>query len=161
MVTRSHYVATGYVYDRNADSFLLILHKKSGRWLPPGGHLVEGEEPHQGVLRELFEEIGVQGRIIDMLDTPNVDTPATAQLPSPFCILRETISSEIEGEEHIHIDFVYAMEINLSEPLALCSEEVALAKWVPTENIGNIDTYDNVKQVCQAISAISVTLVVE
>lgn len=155
MVASSHYVATGYIYDRHADGFLLILHKKSGKWLPPGGHLVEGEEPHKGVLRELFEEIGVPGRIIDLLDVPKVGTQAIAQLPSPFCILREKIVSGIECEEHIHIDFVYVVEINLSEPLDLCSEEVSLAKWVSSENMHLMDTYENVKQVCRAISSIS------
>nr|HET6901637.1 NUDIX domain-containing protein [Ktedonobacteraceae bacterium] len=154
MVVISHYVATGYVYDRHADGFLLLLHKKLGKWLPPGGHLVEGEEPHKGVIRELFEETGVPGRIINLLDIPKVDTPSTAQLPSPFCILREKIASK-EGEEHIHIDFVYVVEINPSEPLDLCSDEVSLAKWVSSEHIHLIDTYDNVKQVCRAISAIS------
>lgn len=154
MVVISHYVATGYVYDKHADGFLLLLHKKLGKWLPPGGHLVEGEEPHKGVIRELFEETGVPGRIINLLDIPKVDTPSTAQLPSPFCILREKIASK-EGEEHIHIDFVYVVEINPSEPLDLCSDEVSLAKWVSSEHIHLIDTYDNVKQVCRAISAIS------
>jgi len=154
MVVISHYVATGYVYDKHTDSFLLLLHKKLGKWLPPGGHLVEGEEPHEGVIRELFEETGVPGRIINLLDIPKVDTPATAQLPSPFCILREKIASK-EGEEHIHIDFVYVVEINPSEPLDLCSDEVSLAKWVSSEHMHLIDTYENVKQVCRAISSIS------
>jgi 8-oxo-dGTP diphosphatase len=155
MVARSHYVATGYVYDRDTDRFLLILQKKSGKWLPPGGHLVTGEEPHKGVLRELVEEIGVQGQIIDLLDSPDVGTQATAQLPAPFCILYEKIASELEGEDHMHIDFVYVVEINLSEPLNLCAEEVSLAKWVSSENIDHVDTYENVKQVCRAISSIT------
>jgi 8-oxo-dGTP diphosphatase len=155
MIASSQYVATGYVYDRHTDGFLLLLHKKLGKWLPPGGHLVEGEEPHKGVLRELLEETGVPGRIINLLDMPKVGTPATAQLPSPFCILRETIASGIECEEHIHIDFVYVIEINLSEPLDLCSEEASLAKWVSSENMHLIDTYENVKQVCREISSIS------
>ncbi len=153
MVARSHYVATGYVYDRNADEFLLILHKKLGKWLPPGGHLDEGEQPHEGVLRELFEEIGVPGQIIDLLETPDVGTPETAQLPAPFCILYENIASPIDGEEHMHIDFVYVVRINSSEPLNLGTDEVSLAKWVSAENINQIDTYNNVKQVCRAISS--------
>ncbi|MEO8955828.1 MAG: NUDIX domain-containing protein [Ktedonobacteraceae bacterium] len=155
MVASSHYVATGYVYDRHADRFLLLLHKKLGKWLPPGGHLIEGEEPHKGVIRELFEETGVPGRIIDLLDPPNVGSQATAQLPSPFCILRERISSDIESEEHIHIDFVYVVEINLTEPLDLCSEEVSHAKWVSSENMHLMDTFENVKLVCRAISSLS------
>lgn len=154
MVARDHYVATGYVYDRDADSFLLILHRKSRKWLPPGGHLDEGEEPHKGVLRELWEEVGVQGRIIDLLATPNVATPGIPQLPSPFCILYETIASASEGEEHMHIDFVYALEIDVSQPLHPLTEEVLLAEWISATHIDRIDTYENVKQVCRVISSL-------
>src|SRR3981081_4294105 len=155
MVSRNHYVATAYVYDSNTDRFLLILQKKSWKWLPPGGHLNGGEEPHKGVQRELLEETGVEGRILDLLEMPQVETQATAQLPTPFCILHEKISAEIEGEEHMHIDFVYVVEINLSEPLNLRPEEISLAKWVASEDIDHLDTYENVKQVCRAISSIS------
>ena len=151
----NHYVATGYVYDRNRDSFLLILHKKFGKWLPPGGHLNKGEEPHKGVLRELLEETGLQGRIIDLLGTPEVGTSATAQLPSPFCILYENITSELEHEAHMHIDFVYVVEVNSSRPHNLCTKEVALATWISSENIDQTDTFENVKRVCRTISSIS------
>jgi isopentenyldiphosphate isomerase len=61
----------------------------------------------------------------------------------------------MEGEEHMHIDFVYVVEINLSQTLTLRSEEISLAKWVALEDIDHLDTYENVKQVCRAISSIS------
>ena len=48
MGLRSHYVATGYIYDKDTARFLLIQHKKLGKWLAPGGHLEDGEEPHTG-----------------------------------------------------------------------------------------------------------------
>jgi 8-oxo-dGTP diphosphatase len=33
---------------------LLILHKKSQLWLPPGGHIDANELPHQAAKREFF-----------------------------------------------------------------------------------------------------------
>ncbi|HLI08136.1 MAG TPA: NUDIX domain-containing protein [Ktedonobacteraceae bacterium] len=155
MPVRNHYVATSYVYDRDGDRFFLIWHRKSGKWLSPGGHLDSGEEPYKGALRELLEEIGVEGRILNLLETPQVGTPSVAQLPAPFCILHEKIPAGAEGEEHMHIDFVYVVEIPLLEAFNLRTEEVAHARWFPTEDIDHIDTYENVKQVCRAISAIS------
>jgi 8-oxo-dGTP diphosphatase len=154
MALHRHYVATGYVYDRNTDAFLLIFHRKLGKWLAPGGHLHEGEEPHVGVQRELLEETGLEGRIIDLLVVPDVHSATAAQLPNPFCILSETIPARAEEEaEHIHIDFIYVIEINASATLKLCVEEIALASWIPAGNIDNIETFENVKQVCRAISA--------
>ena len=158
LMVRKQYVATGYIYDRNTDRFLLIFHKKLDKWLAPGGHLHEGEEPHKGVLREIVEETGAVGRIVHLLETPQVSTPEVAQLPAPFCILHETIPASSREEEHVHLDFVYVVEIDLFEPLTLHVEEASLAKWISTEDIANIngiDTYDNVRRVCRAISALS------
>ncbi len=39
---------------------LLGDHVKSGLWLPPGGHVDEGEDPRRAVEREAFEELGIE-----------------------------------------------------------------------------------------------------
>lgn len=155
MELRSHYVATGYIYDKNADIFLLVQHKKLGKWLAPGGHLLEGEKPHTGALREVAEEIGIEGQILDLLSFPQVATPAVAQLPAPFCILHEPIPANARDEEHMHIDFVYVVEVNPTDALRLCNAEVERAKWFSAEEIAGLDTYENVRQVCRAISDLS------
>ncbi len=38
---------------------LLGDHRKSGLWLPPGGHVEDGEDPRQAVIREAREELGI------------------------------------------------------------------------------------------------------
>lgn len=152
MGLHSHYVATGYIYDQHTARFLLVQHKKLGKWLAPGGHLEAGEEPHAGALREVREEIGRAGRIIDMLATPQVGTPSVPQLPSPFCVLAETIPAGPHDSEHIHLDFVYVVEINANETLNLSDAEVASAQWFTLEEIANLNTYENVRSVCRAIS---------
>ena len=84
MLLHNHYVATSYVYDRNTDSFLLVWHKKTGKLLPPGGHLNSGEEPYKGAQRELLEEIGVEGRILNLLETPQVAATGYSTTPQSF-----------------------------------------------------------------------------
>lgn len=155
MALQSHYVSTGYIYDKNTTCFLLIQHKKLGKWLAPGGHLLEGEEPHTGALREIWEEIGCAGRIIDLLTVPHVGTSAVPQLPAPFCILAETIPAGPRDDEHIHIDFIYAVEIDPAAALSLSEAEISHARWVTIEDIEQLDTYENVKQVCRAISRVN------
>ena len=49
---------------------LLVKHKKLGIWLNPGGHIDDGELPHEAAEREFFEETGVQVRAIDSLNLP-------------------------------------------------------------------------------------------
>lgn len=152
MGLRSHYVSTGYVYDQASARFLLIQHKKLGKWLAPGGHLQEGEEPHAGALREVWEEIGQQGQILDFLSPPQVATPSVPQLPTPFCILSETIPANPREGEHIHIDFVYVIEIDPAAILRLSMEEIIHARWFTIDEIDELDTYENVQRVCKAIS---------
>jgi 8-oxo-dGTP diphosphatase len=44
---------------------LLGDHRKSGLWLPPGGHVEDGEDPRQAVIREMREELGVPAEFAD------------------------------------------------------------------------------------------------
>lgn len=47
--------------------FLLISSSGGGHWVLPKGHLEPGESPEEAALRELMEEAGVTGEIIDRL----------------------------------------------------------------------------------------------
>jgi 8-oxo-dGTP diphosphatase len=48
---------------------LLGDHRKSGLWLPPGGHVEDGEDPRQAVIREAHEELRITAGLKDD-DTP-------------------------------------------------------------------------------------------
>jgi len=53
-----HLVSYAVLFDAKQRSFLLVDHKKSSLWLPPGGHVEEGEHPLQAAKREAEEELG-------------------------------------------------------------------------------------------------------
>lgn len=38
---------------------VLHKHKRVGAWMQPGGHVDAGEEPHEGAVREVAEEVGI------------------------------------------------------------------------------------------------------
>jgi ADP-ribose pyrophosphatase YjhB (NUDIX family) len=42
----------------DGESILLVDHKNAQLWLPPGGHVEEGEHPRDTVTREIREELG-------------------------------------------------------------------------------------------------------
>jgi 8-oxo-dGTP pyrophosphatase MutT (NUDIX family) len=44
----------------DGEYILLVDHKNAKRWLPPGGHVEEGEDPRTTVVRELREELGFE-----------------------------------------------------------------------------------------------------
>src|SRR6185436_11082971 len=64
-----HFVATGYVV-RDGKT-LLLYHKKLKMWLPPGGHIDEGELPEEAVLREIREETGLEAEVISPRRQPH------------------------------------------------------------------------------------------
>jgi 8-oxo-dGTP pyrophosphatase MutT (NUDIX family) len=51
-----HLVSYFVVVD--GESILLVDHKNAQLWLPPGGHVEEGEHPRDTVAREVREELG-------------------------------------------------------------------------------------------------------
>jgi 8-oxo-dGTP diphosphatase len=54
-----HLVVYFVPFDEAGRCVLLGEHVKSGLWLPPGGHVEEGEDPRRAVEREAFEELGI------------------------------------------------------------------------------------------------------
>ncbi len=81
---------------------LLLFHPKLRMWLPPGGHIEEGELPDEAAVREVLEETGVRVRL---LGERGVDVEYPRQLARPVGIQLEDIAPG-----HQHIDLVYFAE---------------------------------------------------
>lgn len=47
------------ILDDASRSVMLVNHVKAACWLPPGGHVDEGEDPRWTAQREAFEELGI------------------------------------------------------------------------------------------------------
>lgn len=54
---QSHFCCFTLPIDRANQSIFLVHHIKADDWIPPGGHIDEGETPMQTVKRELAEEL--------------------------------------------------------------------------------------------------------
>lgn len=144
----SHYTATGYVLNQAGDRILFIFHKKLQIWLPPGGHIDEGELPHQAVVREVFEETGVQAQIIDPLGDLGLPTDGPeVQIPTPLAVLHEKIPAHGSKPAHLHYDFLYKMRA-LDENLTHQEHEVDAAHWFTLDEILNCKTTAGAKAIC-------------
>lgn len=60
---------------------LLVDHRKSGLWLPPGGHVDPGETPLQAARREMLEELGTEADLVS--ETPVFLTLQRTTAPRP------------------------------------------------------------------------------
>jgi 8-oxo-dGTP pyrophosphatase MutT (NUDIX family) len=77
---------------------LLHLHRKLGMWLPPGGHIEQGELPDDAAVREVLEETGVE---IELVGERRKDVEDPVQLHRPAGVQLENI-----GPGHQHIDLI-------------------------------------------------------
>lgn len=96
------FVATAYVV-RDGKT-LLLMHKKLGMWLPPGGHIDEGETPDEAALREVREETGLEADFIVPTRGASPDGGRVQYLHPPLHVQVE----EIPGHNS-HVDFIYAL----------------------------------------------------
>src|SRR5687767_8768669 len=98
-ITRDWAATTFVVYEGRT---LLLLHRKLGKWLPPGGHIDQHELPDVAALREVKEETGLDVALLD------VGSPLgpVRRLAQPLCILQEQISPG-----HEHIDLIYVARV--------------------------------------------------
>lgn len=108
-------IAIAVTYHPEKDRFLLLKRGNDadvfpGKWDFPGGHLRDGEEFGEAVLRELKEETGLIGTVIRTGDSHVVGTRSGKYQLHPF--LMKVESDEVElSEEHTDYCWVEPSEV--------------------------------------------------
>jgi 8-oxo-dGTP pyrophosphatase MutT (NUDIX family) len=98
-------------------SVLLVLHRRTGLWLQPGGHVEDGTRPSQrAALREAVEETGIAD--LALLD----DRPVHLERHAAPC-----------GAEH-HLDVRFALQAP-GPAVPSASAESLDAAWFPLEQL--------------------------
>jgi 8-oxo-dGTP pyrophosphatase MutT (NUDIX family) len=131
---RKQFVATAIIVDKG--KVLLVNHKKLGMWLPPGGHIEEGETPDEALVREVAEETGYGIEIVSPAYKAVKDS-RTRPLATPLAVQLEDIDAE-----HQHIDFLYLCRLKPSSGKKGDHE----MRWLPPHEIDSINTPENVKK---------------
>lgn len=116
-----HLIAYFVVVD--GDFVLLGDHRKSGRWLPGGGHVEPGESPHETVRRECLEEFGFGATFLS-------DRPF-------FVSFVDTVGSTAG---HTDACLWYALQGDRSGRIDLDSGEYIDARWFSLHELGEVDT---------------------
>lgn len=150
-------VGTFYIVDADTSEFLLIFHRKLGKWLPPGGHVEDKETTLQAAFREVKEEVGIE--VHSVMIKGNLDKDGlyykqvTEDPASPaFCTIEEFIRPIGAQDPHIHVDSIYVGMISSEEQAWKKSkEEVTAMDFFSVEQIKQLETFDNVPTVCRAI----------
>lgn len=149
---RNDFVASCVVVHSETKKFLLVHHKKLGVWLPPGGHIDEGELPHEAAVREVKEETGIDVELIHGDGAVRKEIVSVPQIPLPFCILHENIPASKKDVEHMHVDFIYLAKPTGEQILTENPEEVHALGWYSGEEIKNeLETFENVRELVESV----------
>ncbi|MET7548493.1 NUDIX domain-containing protein [Streptomyces sp. NPDC005078] len=124
-----HVTCSAVVIDR-ARRVLHIVHKASGKLLPPGGHVEDDRTLLAAALREVCEEAGIRPR--DLCLIPQF-------LGAPIDVdVHDIDANPAKGElGHRHFDFRFAFYTTAEQtpPLVLQDEEVSGAQWLPFADV--------------------------
>jgi 8-oxo-dGTP pyrophosphatase MutT (NUDIX family) len=130
-----HLTASALVLDAGRRRFLLLHHRKLGRWLQPGGHLDQDPDLLSAARREVREETGLHG----LLGGPEIFDLDIHWIPE-----RRRADGLVEPR-HRHFDVRF---------LLVCPREMALEgsdesrdlRWFSAAELAGLDSDDSVQR---------------
>lgn len=130
------------VFIVHQNKVLLRMHDKYKIWLVPGGHIELNEDPNQGALREVKEEVGLDVQLWNGNQKYFEKTSGYTELIPPVLLDRHTISPT-----HEHISFVYFAtsttdQVNVDTTAGDASTEW---KWATKEDLATMDLKPSIR----------------
>jgi 8-oxo-dGTP diphosphatase len=125
-----HLVVYFIPVDRASGSLLLGDHRKSGLWLPPGGHVEDGESPRRAVIREAQEELGITAEF-----HPDFGGDR------PFFL---TVTPTNSASSHLDVDLWFVLRVDQAAGLRPDPREFAGVRWFDLDEQRDwpVTTYD-------------------
>jgi 8-oxo-dGTP pyrophosphatase MutT (NUDIX family) len=96
----------------DAESILLVDHRNAQLWLPPGGHVEQGEHPRETVVREVGEELGFV---------------PTHQIAAPHMVTCTRTVGLTAG--HTDVSLWYVVNATRDQAMVYDVQEFASIKW--------------------------------
>ncbi len=106
------------------DKVLLIKHKKSGKWLPVGGHVEIGETLQQALEREIQEETSLTGCEFPLPPKTFEEDDHNKREPLPFHVQTKDGGTTIEYAGTTHSKDVRPQEAEITDYKFLTLEEM-------------------------------------
>jgi 8-oxo-dGTP pyrophosphatase MutT (NUDIX family) len=111
-----HLVSYVILVDPLDRQLLLVDHRKSGLWLPSGGHVEPGEHPRATAEREAWEELRIEARFL-------FEEPL-------FLTITQTVG---QTAGHTDVSLWYVLTGDASQPLQYDAEEFVQIAWFPLD----------------------------
>ena len=126
------YSAGGLVFDSLGRVAVIARHSRSGHmeWCLPKGHIEKGETPQQTAVREIREETGILGEVVDSIATIDYWFTGTSQRVHKLV-------------HHFALKYVSGELSVLGDP----DHEAEDAIWVDFKNLNDILSYPNERKI--------------
>ena len=123
------YSAGGLIFDKHNRVAIIARHSRSGHleWCLPKGHIEKGETPQQTAVREVHEETGILGEVIDSIATIDYWFTGTTQrvhkLVHHFALRQTGGELTVEGDpDHEAEDAIWVRFDDLDDVLSYPNE---------------------------------------
>lgn len=123
------YSAGGLVFDARGRVAIIARHSRSGHleWCLPKGHIEKGETPQQTAVREVHEETGILGEVVDSIATIDYWFTGTSQrvhkLVHHFALRQVGGELTVEGDpDHEAEDAIWVDFADLDDVLSYPNE---------------------------------------
>lgn len=140
-----HVVASGFVYAKKEQLFLVLYHKDMKCFLYPGGHVNSDDKNIlEAARREVEEETGI-------LDLEEAKVSSDEFVPIDIDTHQIPYNERLNLKEHTHFDFRYLFTINEIPKITMDMDELSEYQWVNMEelkrNIGNQIVLDKIDRI--------------
>lgn len=128
-MNRKSHLGVYALINRN-DNVALILKSRgayAGSWDLPGGSIEFGESPMQALVREVYEETGLQVQTAALVDTLSARVP-----------YKNSVGEDVELH---HLGIIFTCEVKASEELRHTGDDqdASAARWVSRLEAQNLD----------------------
>lgn len=130
---KSHFCSFFLPFNAETKKIFLGYHKKAASWVPPGGHIDQGESPLQTVRREFGEELsyGLSNEKIELFDISTKNIQGSHRVS---CIFHYDLW---------HIVYVDLIDFNYDK------KEFYEAKWVNFDQAKQLMTHQDYNLIIQ------------
>lgn len=129
----THICTSAILIDPKTKKILLVHHKKLKKWVQPGGHIEDGEDPEEATLREIYEETGLHAELLG------------ERFPTDDDFIRPLgIQRSIKKNGDVYISIIYPAIPLERKIVELNWEESNSIGWFTREELNHIDVFDDI-----------------
>lgn len=146
-----HSTASVFVLGRDASEWRLglVWHPRFARWMLPGGHVEDVENPAQAAIREVEEETGLA---VELLTVPSLAVPegAPSVVPLPLWLVEQEVPPEVPRlpQPHVHVDHLFVAWASEPEYEGRGQHEF---RWCGQVELAGLEMFDGSRRFAHAV----------